>query len=103
VLNSASGRVLLLQKIGNGGLEALKYLRSGASAPDDWKQVQLEIIAQAEKPDASLLRLPWMGSYRALVLAAADVSSLKKLDRKDWKQRILDQAAKDEPKQKYTW
>jgi hypothetical protein len=51
----------------------------------------------------SLLRLPWLGSYRALVLAAGDVSSLKTMDRKQWKQRILDEVAKDEPKQKYTW
>src|SRR5271165_2284305 len=103
VLNSASSRVLLLHKLGNGGLEALTYLHSGSSAPDDWKQAQLELIRQAEKPDMSLLKLPWLSSYRALVLAAADVSSLQKMDRKQWKQRILDEAAKDEPKQKYTW
>jgi len=92
-----------VQKVGNGGLEAMQYLHSGSSAPAEWKAAQLELVKQGEKPDASLLKLPWLGSYRALVLAAADASSAKSDNKLEWKQRILDEAAKEEPKPKYTW
>jgi len=50
-----------------------------------------------------LLRLPWLGSYRVLILAAAEVGSLRRTDRKEWKQKVLNEAAKIEPAQKYTW
>jgi hexosaminidase len=103
VLNDAGGRMAQLQKLGSAGLEALKYLRSGKSAPSDWKDAQLSLIQQAETPDASLLKLPWVGSYRVLILAAADAGSLKNADRQQWKQKILDEAAKESPKEKYTW
>jgi len=103
VLSNASSRILQLQKLGSGGLEALQYLQSGKSAPDSWKDAQLDLIQQAETPDASLLKLPWIGSYRLLVLAASDVGSLQKTDRKDWLQKVLEEAASQEPKEKYTW
>jgi len=103
VLESAGGRVTLLQKLGNGGLEALQYLHSLKSAPADWKAAQLELVKQAEKPDASLLKLPWLGSYRALVIAAAEASAAQSSNAGEWKQKVIDEAAKDEPKQKYTW
>ena len=74
VLNDAGSRVSQLQKLGSAGLEALKYLQSGKSAPSDWKDAQLALIKQAETPDASLLKLPWLNSYRVLILAAADVA-----------------------------
>jgi hexosaminidase len=103
VLSNASGRVLSLQKLGSAGLEALNYLKTGTTPPANWKDTQFELIKQAETPDASLLRLPWLPSYRVLIQAAADVGSLRKTDRKDWKQKVLDEAAKAEPAQKYTW
>jgi len=103
VLASAASRVQLLQKLGAAGIEALQYLHSGKSAPSDWKAAQLELLKQAGKPDPSLLKLPWLGAYRALVLAAADAGSVSKSDRAQWKQKVLDAAAKDTPKEKYTW
>jgi hypothetical protein len=103
VLLNASGRVLQLQKLGSAGLEALNYLHTGTTPSADWKEAQLALIQQAETPDASLLKLPWLGSYRVLILAAADVGSLQKTDRKEWKQKVLNEAAKQEPAQKYTW
>jgi len=103
ILAVAGNRVLLLQKLGAGGLEALSYLHSSKSAPPDWMVAQLELLKQAEKPDASLLKLPWLGAYRTLVLAAADVGRLQKTDRKEWKQKVFAAAAKDTPKEKYTW
>jgi hypothetical protein len=103
VLQNASSRVLQLQKLGTGGLEALKHLQAGTKPPKTWEETQLELIKQAETPDASLVKLPWLASYRALILAAADVGGLKTTDRKQWKQKILSEAAKQEPAQKYTW
>ena len=103
VLQDASSRVQQLQKLGSGGLEALKFLQTGAAPPAEWTAGQLELIVQAETPDASLLKLPWMGSYRALILAAAGVGDLKTTNAKEWKQKILDDAARQEPAQKYKW
>ena len=103
VLDSADSRVMQLQKLGSAGLEALQYLQAGNSAPSEWKDAQLALIQQAETPDASLLKLPWLGSYRVLILAASDAGSLKNTDRQQWKQKILNEADKQEPKEKYTW
>ena len=103
VLASASSRVLELQKLGSGGLEALEFLRSGRSAPDEWRNAQLALVQQAETPDSSLLKLPWLSSYRMLVLAAANVGSLRNTDRSEWLRSIREEAASLEPKQKYTW
>jgi hexosaminidase len=103
VLLNASGRVLELEKLGSAGLEALNYLRTVTAPSEQWKETQLALIKEAEAPDASLVRLPWLGSYRALVLAAADVGGLRKMDRNEWKQKVTREAAKDEPAQKYTW
>jgi hexosaminidase len=102
-LDNGIPRVQQLQKLGAAGLEALQYLHSGKSAPGEWKAVQLELVSQAEKPDASALKLPWLGSYRALILAAADASAAKSGNSAEWKQKVMTNAAKDEPKQKYTW
>ncbi len=103
VLQDGSSRVLQLQKLGSSGLEALNFLQSGTTPPSDWSASQLELIKQAETPDSSLLKLPWMGSYRALILAATQVGELKTTGAKDWKQKVLDEAARQEPEQKYTW
>jgi hexosaminidase len=103
VLANASSRVLQLQKLGSGGLEALKYLQSGATPSTAWEEAQLTLIKQAETPDTSLLKLPWLGSYRALILAAAEVGDLKSVGAKEWKQKIMDEAARQEPARKYTW
>jgi hexosaminidase len=103
VLEDASSRVLQLQKLGSGGLEALKYLQSGTTPPVEWKDAQLTLIKQAETPEMSLLKLPWLGSYRALILAAAGVEDLKNTGAEEWKQKIMDEAARQEPGQKYTW
>ena len=103
VLANSSSRVLQLQKLGSGGLEALKYLQSGATPSTAWEEAQLALIKQAETPDTSLLKLPWLGSYRALILAAAGVADLKSTGPKEWKQKILDEAARQEPARKYTW
>ena len=103
LLQDAGRRVLQLQKLGSAGLEALKYLQTGTTPPAGWSEAQLTLITQAETPDVSLLKLPWMKSYRALILAAAAVGDLKSTDPKAWKQKILDEAAQQEPAQKYTW
>ena len=103
VLQNANSRVLQLQKLGSAGLEALKYLQSGVTPPTGWKEAQLVLITQAETPDASMLKLPWLGSYRAMILAAAEVGELKSTGAKEWKRNVMNEAARQEPTQKYTW
>jgi hexosaminidase len=103
VLQDADSRVLQLQKLGASGLEALNFLQSGTTPPPEWSAAQLDLIKQAETPDSSLLKLPWMGSYRALILAATQVGELKNTGASEWKQKVLDEAARQEPPQKYTW
>ena len=103
VLDNGSSRVVQLQKLGSAGLEALQFLQSGKSAPAEWKEVQMDLLQQAEKPDGSLLKLPWLGSYRALILAAADAEGARHGDARAWQQKVLSEAANQEPKQKYTW
>jgi len=103
LLQNASSRVLQLQKLGSTGLEALKYLQTGTTPPAEWSQAQITLITQAETPDASMLKLPWLRSYRELVLAAARVGEVKSTGAKEWKQKILDEATRQEPAQKYTW
>ncbi len=103
ILDTVSSRVLQLQKLGSAGLEALQYLQSGKSAPAEWKDAQLALIKLAETPDASLLKLPWLNSYRVLILAAADADSLQNADRQQWKQKIRNEADKLSPKEQYTW
>jgi hexosaminidase len=103
VLQNGGSRVQQLQKLGSAGLEALNNLHSGTIPPAGWTDEQLALIKQAETPDSSLLKLPWMGSYRALILAAAGVGELKGTNPQEWKKRIVDEAIRQEPAQKYTW
>jgi hexosaminidase len=103
LLENASSRVLQLQKLGSAGMEALTYLQSGTAPPPRWSDAQLALIKQAEAADSSLLKLPWMRSYRALILAAAGVGDLRSTGAVEWKQKILDEATRQEPVSKYTW
>jgi hexosaminidase len=103
VLQDGSSRVMQLEKLGSAGLEALSYLQAGKQPSADWKATQLALVQQAETPDMSFLKLPWMRSYRAVILAAAGVGELKSSSPEEWKKKILDEAAQQEPPQKYTW
>jgi hexosaminidase len=103
VLQDGSSRVTQLEKLGAAGLEALSYLQSGKKPSADWQATQLALVQQAETPDMSFLKLPWMRSYRALILAAAGVEELKGSSPSEWKKKILDEVAQQEPAQKYTW
>jgi len=44
-----------LSSLGSSGLAALDYLHQGERAPDAWKQQQLALIQEAQKPKAQLL------------------------------------------------
>ena len=104
VLNDAGGRVSQLQKLGIAGLEALQYLQVWqVMHPQSGKTLNSTLIKQAQTPDASLLKLPWLNSYRVLILAAADAGSVANTDRQQWKQKVIDEAARNAPKEKYTW
>ncbi len=103
VLADCEDRVQMLSQLGAAGLEALTYLQSGTAPPAAWKDATLKLVNDAEKPDKSMLKLSWLPSYRALVLAAASVDGLKTGSPQQWKQQVLDETAKQEPAAKYTW
>ncbi len=103
VLADGEGRVLNLENLGAAGLEALTYLQSRTASPTGWKEAKLALINEAEKPDKSLLKLSWLPSYRVLILAAGDVEGLKTVTPQQWKQQVLEEAARQEPLAKYTW
>ena len=66
----AAVRVTQLEQLLKVGTEALGYLQSGQKPPSGWKEEQLRVIADAEKPVA-LVRFTFLPSLRKLVLAAA--------------------------------
>ncbi len=103
VLADCESRVRDLENLGAAGLEALNYLQSRTTPPAEWKEAKLALINAAEKPDKSLLKLSWLPSYRALIVAAADVEGLKAVTPQQWKQQVLQEAARQEPPAKYTW
>jgi hexosaminidase len=103
ILADCDDRVQTLGQLGAAGLEALTYLQNGTTPPAEWKDATLKLINDAEKPDKSMLKLSWLPSYRALVLAAANVGALKTSSPQQWKQQVFDETAKQEPEAKYTW
>jgi hexosaminidase len=103
ILADCGGRIRDLENLGTAGLEALNYLHSRTAPPAGWKEAKLALINEAEKPDKSLLKLSWLPSYRALILAAADVDVLKTVTPQQWKQQLMQEAAQQEPQPKYTW
>jgi hexosaminidase len=103
VLADCEGRVRDLGNLGAAGLEALTYLQSQTAPPAGWKETKLALIIDAEKPDKSILKLSWLPSYRALILAAADVDGLRTMTPQQWKQQVMQEAVQQEPPAKYTW
>jgi len=103
LLQDAQARVVLLGTLGTTGIEAMNYLQTGSAPSTAWRDQAMAIVAEAEKADQSLLKFPWMGSYRALIVAAVRVDRLKSSDISRWKQQVMDEAAAQEPIQKYTW
>jgi hexosaminidase len=103
MLANCESRVRDLRNLGATGLEALTYLQSRTAPPSGWKEAQLALIGEAEKPDPSLLKLSWLASYRALILAASDVDGLKTATPQQWKQQVMQEAIRQEPRIKYTW
>ena len=103
ILADCEGRVRDLEHLGTAGLEALGYLQSRTAPPAGWKEAKLALIDEAEKPDKSLLKLSWLASYRALILAASDVDGLKASTPQQWMQQVMQEAARKEPQTKYTW
>jgi hexosaminidase len=103
VLADCKGRIQDLENLGATGLEALTYLQSRTAPPAGWKESKLALVNEAEKPDSSMLKLSWLPSYRALILAAANLDGLKAATPQQWKQQVMKDAAQQEPQPKYTW
>ena len=46
-----------LQSVATAGLQAIEYLAHGGHAPGNWREQQLAMLKQAEKPEAELLNM----------------------------------------------
>jgi hexosaminidase len=103
LLQDSEARVVLLGTLGARGIEAMNYLQTGTVPTLAWRDEAMAVIAEVEKPDQSLLKLTWMGSYRALIVAAVRVDRLKSGETSQWKQQVMDEAAAQEPRAVYTW
>ena len=103
ILSDSEAKVRDLEQLGSAGLQALQYLQTKTGPPPEWRSASLGLIDHAEMPDDSVLRFPWLFSYRALILAAANVDGLKATTPERWKEQVMREAAAQEPKAKYTW
>ena len=73
------------------GLEAMSYLSNGAPASTQWRDAQLATLERAAKPKAAL-EFATILSLKQLVIAAAEVSTLRELSPAEWKARVKAQA-----------
>lgn len=71
LLAEARPRALELAELGNLGLEATSYLSAGGAAPAGWKQRQLDLLREAEKPVA-LVQFTSLEPLRDLVNAVEE-------------------------------
>ena len=69
-LADAGTRARQLGLLGASGLEALAYLRAGATPPEEWKSTQQALLAEAAKPSA-LVRFTFLPALRRLIEAAS--------------------------------
>jgi len=76
-----------LSDIATIGLEATSYLTDGVAPTPEWKDTKLARLEQAAKPKAAL-EFAVIPSIKQLVIAAAELPSLKQLSPADWKARV---------------
>jgi hexosaminidase len=68
-LSDIGPRAMQLGELGEAGLEALDYLRTGTAAPAAWTTAQLALLVEAKKPSA-LVRFTFLPALQRLVEAA---------------------------------
>jgi hexosaminidase len=95
VLRDARSRAQALSDLGTTGLETLTFLQSGTLPPAEWQTQKLALLAEAAKPK-SLLRFPWLPSFRLLVMATIRVDQLKSTAPQQRKQALLSAAVTDQ-------
>lgn len=81
-----------LGEIAEAGMEAMSYLSAGNSATTEWRDAQLTRLDAAAKPKGGLESVVTL-NVRKLVIAAAELPSLKSLSLQDWKKRVIDLAS----------
>lgn len=86
-----------LSQVGAIGSEALAYLTRGVAPGDEWRASKLAALDEAAKPKAAV-EFAIIPSVRALVVAAAELPSLKQTTPADWKARVKTLAAPPAPK-----
>ena len=76
-----------LTEIANTGLEAVTFLNDGVASGTQWRDAKLARLEQAAKPKAAL-DFAVIGSLKELVIASAELPSLKQLSPAEWRKRV---------------
>jgi hexosaminidase len=74
LLSEAGPRLAELSQLGNAGLEALAYLRSGVAPPSGWKGAKIAVMDEAGKPKG-LVRFVVLDPLRQLIVAASQIGN----------------------------
>jgi hexosaminidase len=82
-----------LGNLGDAGLEAISYLTTGVTPPNDWREVKFAALEEASKPKASALEFAVLSSMRKLIVAAVEVQQAKKMSQIEWRKRVLELSA----------
>lgn len=78
-----------LSEMSAAGLEALEYLANGVAPPAAWRDEKLAMIESIAKPNPkSELEFPILPKIKLLVIAASEVSQLKRLSPIEWRARV---------------
>lgn len=81
-----------LSQIGAIGSEALSYLTKNVSPGEEWRTSRLAALDEAARPKAAV-EFAVIQSLRQLVVAAAELPSLKQMTPGDWKAHVKTVAA----------
>jgi hexosaminidase len=86
-----------LSDIGEVGLEALSYLKTGVTPGAEWRDARLARLDQAARPKAAL-EFPIIPGVKQLIIAASAQQQLKSMSPAEWKQHVKTSSSKTQQK-----
>jgi hexosaminidase len=81
-----------LSDIGTIGLEALSYISSDITPPEQWREAKMARLEKAATPKAEV-EFAVISPVRQLVILAAELTNLKQTPQSQWKDRVRTLAA----------
>jgi hexosaminidase len=77
ILHDAEPVAAHVSLIGEAGLEALSYIRSGETPPAGWADAKTALLADAAKPTSAAVEIAVIPAMKKLIAAASQVQSRK--------------------------